>query len=104
MMRLTSRRLFRFRMLLAVLSMTHLAGRTMSAEPAPVMWKTSGSVTFASADGADVWLIEASGGLEAPKASPVRLRPSGATRGVTVPGYAFSPSADRDYVYVVVDQ
>ena len=104
----TARRSFPFRMLLAILSMMPLTPGTMSAapppprgEPAPV-WQTSGSVSFASADGAEVWLIETSGGLAAPKASLVRIGPAGASRVVTWPGYAYGPAADKEYVYLVV--
>jgi len=75
----------------------------LRTEPA-LVWKTSGSVTFAAADGATFWLIEASGGLGAPKASLVRIGPAGVSRVVTFPGYAYGPAADKDYVYLVVDK
>lgn len=73
-----------------------------AADTASVIWKTKGSVTFMAADGADVWLIEASGGLEAPKASLVRIGATGATPIATFSGYAYSPTADGDAVYLVV--
>lgn len=96
-------------MLLAIISVMPLAPGTSSAAPATVagepalVWKTSESVTFASADGAEVWLIEAGGGLDAPKASLVRIGPAGVSRVGAFSGYAYSPAADRDYVYLVVD-
>src|SRR5882724_9279402 len=83
---------------------------TMNAAPPPsraepaLVWKTTGSVSFAAADGAEVWLIEASGGLASPKASLVSIGPTGASRVVTLPGYAYWPAADKDYVYLVVDK
>ncbi|MEA2165549.1 MAG: hypothetical protein QOK37_3676 [Thermoanaerobaculia bacterium] len=75
---------------------------SMAADPASVIWKTKGSMTFMAADGADVWVIEASGGLEAPKASLVRIGATGATRIATFSGYAYSPAADGESVYLVV--
>jgi len=84
-------------MFLPVLLMANLAA-------AHVIWKTPGSITFASADGADLWLIEAGGGLDAPKASLVRVSPSGTERVVTFSGHAFSPVADAENVYLVVDK
>src|SRR3954469_18500025 len=84
----TAPRSFRVRMLLAIISVMPLAQGTSGAAPTAggepaLVWKTSGSVTFAAADGAEVWLIEASGGLEAPKASLVRIGPAGASRVTT---------------------
>jgi hypothetical protein len=91
------------------MSMMALAAGTTSAAPPShtepaLVWKTTGSVTFAAADGADVWLIDASGGLDAPKARLVRIGPGGAEAVATFSGYAYWPAADKDYVYLVVDK
>jgi hypothetical protein len=80
-----------------------ISSAMMAAEPAAV-WQTKGSVTFAAADGANVWVIDASGGIAAPKASLVRIGPSGASRVATFSGYAYSLAADEDFVYLVVDK
>lgn len=74
----------------------------MAADTAKVVWKSKGSVTFMAADGADVWLIEATGGLEAPKASLVRIGASGVSLIATFSGYAYAPAADGEAVYLVV--
>ena len=66
----------------------------------PAIWNTRGSITFASADGDDVWLIDA-GTLESPVAHLVRIGPAGAVRVASLPGPAFSPVADAEHVYVV---
>jgi hypothetical protein len=96
-------------MLLAILSMMSLTPGTMSAAPPShaepaLVWKTSGSVTFASVDGADVWLIEANGGVDAPKARLVRISSAGAEAVATFSAYAYWPAADKDYIYLVVDK
>lgn len=105
-----TRRPFLLRILLAIISLMSLAPGTTSAAPPPargevtVIWKTTGSVTFASADGADVWLIDASGGIDAPRARLMRIGPGGAEAVATFSGYAYWPAADKDYVYLVVDK
>lgn len=70
---------------------------------ATVVWQTRGSLTFASANGNEVWLIDASGGLESPKATLMRIDASGASPVVTFRGRAFSPAADENAIFVVVD-
>ncbi len=73
------------------------------AATATEVWQTRGSVTFASADGGEMWLIDASGGLESPKADLLRIGAHGASRVTTFRGHAFSPIADPNFVFVVVD-
>ena len=76
---------------------------SMAGAPATVVWKTDGSITFASALDGEVWLIAAEGGLAEPRASLVRVQGNAASRVVTFRGRAFSPTADETSVYVVVD-
>src|SRR5689334_17459732 len=72
-----------------------------AATSAEVVWRTPHSITFGSADGDDLWLIDA-GSFEAPSPPAlVHVGPAGAVRVTELPGLGFSPVADRDHVYVV---
>jgi hypothetical protein len=67
---------------------------------AEVVWRTPYSITFGSADGDDLWLID-TGDWESPHGPAlVHIGPAGAARVAELRGAGFSPVADRDHVYV----